>query len=82
MRERRCGLDVTLDLWVDNFLYDTEIETMENLIQRFEGVCDLCNVECKPSDTMDAIGLHFDVTAADLMDHFVEIQESFRLQML
>ena len=83
-----AGLDVTLEPWVDNFLHGTDdMETMTTLVERFGKVCDLCNVDLKPSDAppgplLDAIGLHFDVSSDDIMDHFVEIQESFRVQML
>ena len=83
-----AGLDVTVEPWVDNFLHGTDdLKTMSTLNDRSAKVCDLCNVDCKPSDlppgqTLDAIGLHFDVSSDDVMDHFVELQESFRRKML
>jgi len=80
--------DVMLTPWVDNFLFGTLTDQdMDRLITRFVDVCSEANVELKPAElppgtTMDALGLHFDVSAADLNDHFVELQPGFRESMI
>jgi len=74
--------------WVDNFLSGTDdMESMEKLLKNFYSICKTCNIELKPaegepSQTMDAIGIHFDVSAEDVREHFVELQADFREQML
>lgn len=79
--------DAILVPWVDNFLAGTDdLDAMSSLMQNFYSVCDKCNVELKPTElppgkTMDAIGIHFDVSADDVGDHFVELQADFKEQM-
>jgi len=80
--------DVMLAPWVDNFLFGTmNNQDMEKLITRFNCICSEVNVELKPPElppgtTMDALGLHFDVSASDVNYHFVELQPAFRESMV
>ena len=73
--------------WIDNFLFGSDTPpVMESMQRRFAEVTHRVNIECKEEampygHTMDAIGLHFDVSATDAMDHFVEVQAFFRDQM-
>lgn len=70
--------------WIDNFLHGTQtMDEMFRLIRDFNNVCDRVNVECKPAEqppgtTMDALGLHFDVSDDEVSNHFVELQTTFK----
>jgi len=73
--------------WVDNFLAGADDgDEMQLLLSDFREVCRRCNIEIKPTTdvpgtTMDALGIHFDVSSVDILDHYVELQEEFRQQM-
>ena len=80
--------NVTFLPWIDNFLAGTDTsDSMKELIDRFNSVCQACNLELKPPEqppgtVMDALGLHFDVSSANIEDHFVELQTKFKQQMV
>jgi len=76
--------DSLLVPWIDNFLFGAnDFEHMDILKLNFENICSTVNVDIKPPEsppgvTMDALGLHFDVSSFDIDDHFVELQSKFR----
>ena len=79
--------DAMVKPWIDNFLFGAMcLSSMESLTNKFAHLCDDVNLELKPADlppsqTLDALGLHFDVSSEDIYDHFVELQEKFRKTM-
>ena len=81
--------NVELIPWVDNFLYGTDNDTSMNaLIVSMDEILRRCNIELKPfksgevpGATIDAVGLHFDVTHESLENHFVELAPDFRAHM-
>jgi len=70
--------------WIDNFMFGaSDLHQMDSLITRFEHICKVINLDIKPPEarpgvTMDAIGLHFDVSSSDIDEHFVELQTKFK----
>lgn len=74
--------------WVDNFLFSTKTpEEMTKLLARFEEVRNQINLELKPTEdkpntTLDALGLHFDVSADQVEDHFVTMGKDFKAHLL
>ena len=66
----------TMIPWIDNFLFGSDTPpVMESMQRKFAEVTRFVNIECKKEampygHTMEAIGLHFDVSAEDANDHF------------
>lgn len=84
----KLNFNLTFVPWIDNFLAGTQDHvSMSTLIESFNDICQKCNVDLKPPDqppgqTLDALGIHFDVSAPAIDDHFVELQPQFRDKML
>jgi len=79
--------DSILAPWIDNFLFGAaDRHQMDILISKFQNICEAINLDIKPPETppgvtMDALGLHFDVSSPDIDDHYVELQSKFKENM-
>lgn len=73
----------TIIPWVDNFLFGTlGSKNMTSLLDRFENVRCIVNMEMKPADdkpgrTLLALGLFLDCSAEDVNDHWASLQPTF-----
>lgn len=76
-----------LEPWVDNFLFGTKTnEDMDRLERCFDDVARAVNMKMKPNvprgNTMEALGLKFDVSHPDAECHWVQLTDKQRLIML
>lgn len=78
---RRCGRDVTIFVWIDNFLFGTDsYEDAVHLRTVFLEVCAECNLAVHPSTeistSLSALGFELD-TVTKTLRHSEKFQQSF-----
>lgn len=78
---RRCGRDVTIFVWIDNFLFGADtLADAEHLRTVFLQVCAECNLAVHPSTeistSLTALGFELD-TVTKTLRHSEKFQQSF-----